>query len=418
MTDYQTQRIAAVLCISLIAATGCKQNEKKPAGETQAEQAAKLELESRKITDSAQYWWAHVPADVTGDGLADLVHIHNNASGGYLGYYQGQEEPGNWTLVKIAETPPDGGLFAGGDLATADLDNDGDQDIIGIRHPGEWTDASAEATLYWYENPQWQVHPIGKVPDAVKDVSFEDFDGDGKKDLAVLTFDEHTLSIFHQGEDASQAWERVQFITDERLHEGMDTGDLDGDGHPDIVANGFAFYNPGSDIREAWEMEQIDSIWNNQEGDWSRNGTKTFLKDLDGDGRKEVFIGHSERAGYPLNLYRKQAGGWQAERVADSIPACHTLQVYDFDGDGEPDVLAGVNAGRAVNLGYDSYPITLFRKNPQTGEWDPEVLREDGIYNGQAIDFEGDGDMDIFRYPNHEATDYYLMLNQSNPENP
>ena len=371
-----------------------------------------LMFESRIIADSAKLWWAHTPSDLTGDGISDLVVIHNNASGGYLGYYKGRNTPGKWELHTIAEAPPTGGLFASGDLECEDLDGDGDMDVIGVRHPGEWTDAGAIAELFWYENSAegWISHSIGTAPDAVKDVSFDDFDKDGKMDLAILTFDEHTLSIFQQ--KSSDDWARVQYIQNEVLHEGMDTGDINGDGYPDIIANGLLYLNPAGELEDEWKEQNLDEQWNNQTGDWSRNGTKTFVRDLDGDDIVEIFMAHSERAGYPLVMYKNVGNQWQQNIISDSIAACHTLQVYDFDLDGDYDVLAGVNKGRAVNLNKTNFDVTLFINQGNNKNYRPMVLEKEGIYNGQVIDYDGDGDMDIFRYPNHEATDFYLMENR------
>ena len=371
-----------------------------------------LSFQSRKIVDSAQFWWAHCPAQVSDDNLVDLVFIHNNASGGYLGYYQAQQDSGLWEKHIIAQAPPTGGLFASGDLECADIDFDGDIDVLAVKHPGEWTDAGAEAELFWYENPSWQPHSIGKVPDAVKDISLADFNGDRKMDMAVLTFDEHTLSIFQQEEP--DQWERVQFFDHyHELHEGMAVGDLNGDERLDIVANAYAFYNPGEDLAADWSVENMDSLWNTQEGDWSRNGTKAFTRDIDDDGAAEVFISHSERAGYPLAYYqRDKQGTWQKHIISDSIPACHTLQVYDFDQDGDFDVLAGINQGRAINLGINSFEVMIFLSDNNYQSWQPMTLEKDGIYNGQVADYDQDGDFDIFRYPNHEATDFYVLENQ------
>jgi hypothetical protein len=50
------------------------------------------------------------------------------------------------------------------------------------------------------------------------------------------------------------------------------------------------------------------------------------------------------------------------------------------DLDGNFDVLAGPNPSRAVNIG--------------------------------AADFDKDGDMDIFRYPSHDSTRFYLIENR------
>lgn len=400
-----------ILFFSSTILESCQERTPSNTGETPAQIKKELTFVAKKIADSARFWWAHTPAEINGDGITDLVFINNNARGGYLAYYAGQQEEGLWKLNMIAEKPPTGGLFAAGDLECADIDGDGDTDVLAIRHPGEWADADAPAELFWYENPGWNSHRIGIVPDAVKDVSFVDFDRDGKIDLSVLTFEEHTLSVFKQIDAGN--WERVQFVDDNpALHEGMDTGDLDGDGYKDIVANGFAFYNPGNNVRDEWKVENIDTIWNNQEGDWSRNGTKTFLRDLDNDGKDEVFISHSERAGYPLKLYRNVNGSWQSQIIADSIAACHTLQVYDFDDDGHYDVLAGVNRARAVNLNKDRFEIFIFLGENDYQNWQPVIIGTEGIYNGQVADYDNDGDYDIFRYPDHESKDFYLLENR------
>lgn len=370
---------------------------------------SEVNFTSEHIIDDAKYFWAHTPKDVTGDGIADLVFINNNASGGFLGYYQGQKESGKWQKHIIAQIPPTGGLFAGGDLESSDVDGDGDNDVIGIKHPGEWNDAGATAELFWYENQgdSWKAHTIGTAPDAVKDVSFADFDNDGLKDLAILTFDSHTLSIYKQV--TADNWKRVQFIQDKTLHEGMDVGDFNQDGYLDIVATGYIFSNPKGQLEQPWHRTNLDPMWNNQTGDWSRNGTKTFATEINGE--PNIFMCHSERAGYPLIQYRLTKGEWQATEIMAEVPACHTLQVFDFNLDNQKDILVGINWARAVNLEQTNFDVSLLLADGE--QWKKQVIDTQGIYNGQAIDFDSDGDMDFFRYPNHEATDLYLFENQS-----
>ena len=391
--------------------TACMDPRKKSEARSTEEQQ-QLAFEQRKIVDSAKYWWAHTPADVTGDGIADLLFINRNSAGGYLGYYKGQKEDGLWELHIIAQAPETGGLFASGDIEASDIDNDGDLDVFAVKHPGEWTDAGATAELFWYENNtgEWISHSIGVAPDAVKDVSFADFDNDGRMDVSILTFDEHTLSIFKQlGPDN---WQRVQYIKNEVLHEGMAVGDVNNDSYVDIVATGLIFYNPSGNLTDPWPVENLDEIWNNQEGDWSRNGVKTFMRDIDNDGHAEIYMAHSERAGYPLVSYQKDGNDWNTVIIKDSIPANHTLQVFDFDLDGDYDVLAGINKGRAVNLNKTNFEVSLFLNAGDYRNYEEIVLERNGIYNGQAVDFDGDGDFDIFRYPDHEATDFYLLENK------
>jgi len=397
------------LAVILLLVSACNSSTEKQSWQ---DQLAELSFKSRLISDTALYWWAHCPVDVSGDGISDLVFINQNSSGGYLAYLKGSTSTGLWEQVVIAETPPGGGLFASGDMECGDMDGDGDVDILGIKHPGEWQDAGAEAEIYWYENPKWKAHLVGTVPDAVKDISLADFNADGLLDMAVMTFDESTLSVFIH--ETGKPWDRVFYVEQfGNMHEGMGAGDFDGDGDIDILATAHIFYHPGTDLTENWETENLDQKWNNQTGDWSRNATKAFVQDVDGNGTGEIFIAHSERSGYPLSMYSRMEGGsWKEQVILDSIPACHTLQVYDFDLDGDFDILAGINKGRAVNLGFTSYEVMVLLSKDDFSSFERKVLTTEGIYNGQAVDYDGDGDVDIFRYPHHEATEYFILDNK------
>ncbi len=401
--------VLAILIMSLsLVLISCKNTSKQAIQSTN-----ELGFDTVRITDSARFWWAHMPALIDEDNLADLVFISNNANGGYLAYLKGSENTDLWQKVIIAEQTPDGNLFASGDLECGDMDFDGDIDIIAVDHTGEWDEAGAAAKIYYYENPTWTPHYIGEVPDAVKDINMADFNKDEKMDVAILTFDESTLSVFAQ--ENPDSWEKVFYVHNfGNLHEGMDVGDINGDSFTDIAADGYVFYNPARDLTSEWKHENIDPTWNTQEGDWSRNATKHFVTDLDGDGKSEIFISHSERSGYPVAWYQKdESGTWVKNIIADSIPACHTLQVFDFDLDGDLDVLTGVNKGRAVNLDKTSFPVVIYLNNGDNLNWTPYEITQDGIYNGRAIDFDSDGDIDIFRYPSHEATDLFLWINQT-----
>jgi hypothetical protein len=371
-----------------------------------------LAFDTLQIADDAQFWWAHQPAFINDDDLADLVYIHDNATGGYLAYREGSQEPGNWKEIIVAETSPDGKLFASGDLECGDIDADGDVDILAVEHVGEWADADAPARIFWYENPTWEAHLIGEVPDAVKDVSLAEFNQDDLLDLAILTFEESTLSFFMQ--KGKGDWTRTAFLQNfGNLHEGMNTGDINQDGFTDVVANGYVFYNPALGEPADWRPENIDTIWNNQTGDWSRNATKSVVGDLNQDGKPEVIFAHSERSGYPIASYsRTREGTWKKTLIADSITACHTLEIADFDLDGDLDILSGVNKGRAVNLQKSIFEVTIHQNSGRAEGWKTFLISENGIYNGRVIDFDGDGDVDIFRYPSHESEEYFIWRNQ------
>ncbi len=366
---------------------------------------------SSLISQEANLWWARTLADVNGDGILDVVLQDNNGGGGWLGYLKGNIEGHLWEPVIISGLSPNGKPFAAGDLDAGDIDGDGDVDLIGVEHPGEWTDSGAPAHLFWYEqsNTGWNPHPIGTIPSFLKDISLADLNRDGLPEIITVSFDAETLTIFTKTDGPTFA--KVQDIQINNLHEGMDVGDLDGDGRIDIAANGYWLKNPGS-LSAEWAVDTIDQIWHNQEGDWSANATKTVCRDTDGDGRAEVFITHSERAGYPVARYTLIDGrDWRQDILLDSLPAAHSLVVADMDLDGSFEVLTGVNRNRARDIGVSEFPVYLLEN--RNGAWNKQLINDEGVYNLLAGDLEGDGDVDLIRLTTHDAREMEVMANQS-----
>jgi len=366
------------------------------------------------VPEGAEYWWARSHADVNNDGLLDFFVVHNNARGGELLWYETISGFGESKKHIIAKTSPEGKTFAAGDLASGDIDNDGDIDVLGPVSPGEWGSADKPLTLYWYENPEWKAHKIAEFPGFVKDFDLVDLNADGKLDVAATVHRSRKMFVFRQ--DDPENWTKAAEVYVEHLHEGQHAGDVDGDGDIDIVSTGFCFFNPGGDMTDPWSVRNIDPYWNNEDAySWEYNATKIICADVDGDKCDEVFISCSEKfrtriAWYDLDT--AYTDKWIRHEIGQNAYA-HTLQVGDMDNDGDLDVISGNNGDQ----GDPKYsPVILFLqgngKGGETGQ-KQQILTLEGAYNSYIGDVEGDGDLDFFRYSGHVGSSYELWLNKT-----
>jgi hypothetical protein len=388
--------------------------------------AQSLEFDEYTVEAETATWMGFALSDLNGDGLRDVM-VQNGGDGGPLLWYEASDGGTAWTRHVVAETPPNGPRFTTGDLEVGDIDGDGDVDVLGFEHPGEWRTIDGAngsfhpTTVYWYENDGsdggWTPHRIGTMPDFVKDVEIEDYDGDGRPDLAMITYkNEHAFSIFRQEEDGS--FTRVQLASIPGMHEGMDSGDFDGDGDIGIAANGYWLENPDGALTDVWIARSIDARWHTQTGGWRHNATKVKAADLTGDGTDEVIISHSESSGYPITWYEPtdptSPEGWTPHVIGQGLNAVHTLEAGDFNGDGALDVLAGENGdSHTAQISDDGEKqVRIFLNDGDAEDWTPVVFSNEGLYNGRVADIDGDGTPDVAGPNGHEGDPYTVYLTQ------
>jgi hypothetical protein len=322
-----------------------------------------------------------------GDGFADIVvRIEAENEGRRLAWY---EYP-NWDQHVIAGEAN----YRGDDIELADMDNDEDLDIIAILDtPGQ---------VYWYENPRpegnatntWTNHHYigltegGSDDGYVKDIEIDDFNGDGKLDVVART--NRAVFVFRQ--ETPTSWANLQTI-DIPNHEGMDVGDLDGDGDPDVVLNGFWLETPTDPANDTWVEHNIDSKWWTQNtSSWMDNNGKVHVADMNKDGRLDVLLSHSEKPGYPVSWYEAsdpKNGPW-TEHVIDYVDYCHTLKAADMDNDGDLDVVTA-----EMPKSSDPDEVIVFINAGDSLTWTKQVVAITGNYSAMIGDIGSDGDMDI-----------------------
>ncbi|MBI4657655.1 MAG: VCBS repeat-containing protein [Verrucomicrobia bacterium] len=361
---------------------------------------AELNFE-RVILDPSYFAYERDVGDIDGDGDNDLVAIQEGDTS-----LQVFRAP-TWarsTLVTFTGTDR---YPRADDFKLADIDGDGDLDAVTRLGPGPADDGPGIAV--WCENlgggSNFTQHLIGKSLEYVKDIVIADFDRDGRPDVA-MRMDRRTQLWLQNATN----WTEV--LLSHAPHEGMEAGDLDMDGDPDLILNGFWFPTPDTPaaarIAANYTNQVIDAAWFKQTGDWTANSCKVVVGDFDGDGANDVAFSQSERAGYTVAWYRSPTpradGTWRKQPVA-IVDYCHNLQAADWDLDGDVDLLVG-GMIQSQHRG-----LKLMLNTGGGTNWTEFVIQRDGSYSAESGDIDNDGDLDIVGIRNWNSAPTWIYRN-------
>jgi hypothetical protein len=317
--------------------------------------------------------------DLNGDGYPDAI-VAGSTVGEPLVWYA---SPG-WDRHVVSTL---GGWST--DAAVGDLDNDGDQDIA----ISSWY--RSDAGIEWFENLggglSWAHHAIG--PPAAHDLELADLDLDGDPDLVTRLQAEQGNAIELWVQENAGQWSHRTLRTGVPPGEGLAVRDLDGDGDPDIVIGGSWFENPRDATGGEWTPHVFTTAW-------TRAADIVAVDDVNRDGRLDVVLTPSEPAGdyYHISWFEAPAdprsGDW-TEHIIDASVECvmHSLQLADIDKDGDADVVTA-----KMEQGADPDDVSVYYNVGQGGRganWVRQVISTEGSHELRAADFDRDGDVDL-----------------------
>lgn len=274
--------------------------------------------------------------DIDGDGTVDVVGcawVENEIA---IWFNQGQGL--SWTRQSVTT---DFGQCHWVDLA--DLDADGDLDLLGAA-------AEADTVAVWINDGAVPVgltmHVIDDSFDGARSLVPADLDGDGDVDLLGTALEADDLSWWSNEGGDPISW--IRHIVDDDLAGSHHAGawDMDLDGDLDIVALGYRhpwlklYWNDGGDPL-MWRDEDI--------GRAVVTPLVLGAGDLDGDGDMDVAA--TSDAWNRVIRWQNDGGqpaDWPSENVVTHFPGPWPLSIADFDGNGALDVVAGAGGGSEV----------------------------------------------------------------------
>jgi hypothetical protein len=285
-----------------------------------------------------------VTGDFNHDGNLDLA-VANTLQGG-VAILLGNGDGSFQTAKHLQVGSPIG-------LAVADLNADGNLDLVVVGYP-----QTAPLTVYLGNGDgTFTIKARYGLNDAPIALTVADFNGDGKLDVAVAQSNEFAqkktgyISVFFGNGDGS--------LTHSANYNagaspwGIAAGDLNGDGHPDIVVS-------SDNSSHVNNLNTLFVLLNNGDGTFTNSGVyqtgteslNVSIADLNHDGKLDLVVASAFNQAVVVLL--GNGDGTFSSPVFYSTSAlgeaAYDIAVADFNADGIPDIAAELYDGGVVLL--------------------------------------------------------------------
>jgi hypothetical protein len=237
-----------------------------------------------------------------------------------------------------------------------DVNRDGWTDVVQFDFPGR--------AGYWYENPRggdgpWTrrvVHPAV----ASESPQLADVNGDGREDLLFVDAAARQMVWMEPpAKVGDTSWTRhvigepLPSARSRAMPHGLGFGDVNGDGRRDVVSI------------DAWygAPARVDGAWEEQLADLGAPAAQMYAFDADGDGDRDIVSSSAHDYGLWWHEQVRDSAGstrWIHHTIDDRVSVMHALAVADLDGDGRTDLVTGKRF--------------LAHNGNDPGEYDPSVL--------------------------------------------
>lgn len=275
--------------------------------------------------------------DLNGDGYPDIVAGNTHADP--IAWYENDQTPADGGWVKHVIGTQARSNYS---IKVADLDGDGDMDIIdGVGDDVNGGTAITDS-VRWLRNdggnpPTFspQLIAVYPTPDGI---FVDDFDQDGDLDVAACAW--VSLTGVNTNDDvrwwsqSAGSFTQQQIIQTSYGGNALYTGDLDKDGDPDLVGAG-------------WKVQTVDWWANSGNGNFNtrtiiksnyNHARKVFVVDVDGDADLDI-IACADNLNTISWFENDGQANFTEHVVTNTFTYAYFATGYDMDGDGDIDII-------------------------------------------------------------------------------